>query len=88
MNTFLKIMQMVSILPTIIANVQSAVGKGNGPAKHADVKQIIESSINSMELIKNEDIIDNKGFHKGVDNLIKAMVQIIKSTKWGRQAGF
>ena len=88
MSAFLQIMQIIQTIPSAITAVQTAIGRGNGAIKEKHVEQMVADSLNIAELVTQQDIVDERGFRSGVKKVIAGVVQIIKSTRWGRGVGF
>jgi VIT1/CCC1 family predicted Fe2+/Mn2+ transporter len=86
MTKFLEILRIVSMIPSIIAAVESVIGKGHGKSKEKAVLDQVNTAILTSEWIINRDIVDNKKFHRGLKKVIEGVVDVLNSSVWHNPA--
>lgn len=82
MSAFLKVLQIVNTIPTIISTVESVRGSGGGTLKRDDVKTAVLSTVTAMETVNQLTVKDRKNFNKGLDKVIDGVVGMLNASAW------
>lgn len=84
MNRLLEALRIINTIPVIIASVESAFGGKSGKEKKEAVQLRVMDMLNASELVTNRDIINQKGFKKGMNKAVDGIVEMMNSSAWKR----
>lgn len=80
-SVFGTIAKGLSLLPYLVQGAEAIHGAKTGPEKKGAVLDLAENAIGISEMISGKEIVDEKLFREGLDQVIEGQVKIMKACK-------
>lgn len=76
-----KLIQGIQMVPALIVGIEGVFGGGSGKTKAQKVSDAFGLMIGAAEAVAAKDILDEKMFKEGIQELISAKVKIFNATR-------
>ena len=86
MNFLAKLLQGISLAPTVIAGVEGLVGPNRGTDKKAAALNFVQSAISVTDAVANKQIVDQEKFSDGLGKVIDGVVACLNASVWAKKA--
>ena len=86
MNFLAKLLQGISLTPTVVAGVESLLGSKNGTDKKSAALNFVQSAISATDAVANKEIVDPAKFSDGLSKLIDGVVGCLNASVWAKKA--
>jgi hypothetical protein len=84
MNFLSMLLNGISMVPSVVQNVESLVGTKTGGQKKDAVLSIVSSAINMTDAVAGKQIADSDGFTKGLSTVIDGVVACLNASVWSK----
>ncbi len=85
MNFVAKLLQGVSLVPTIVQGVEGLFGSKTGTTKKDAALAIVQTAISATDAITNKQIIDGGKFQDGLSKVIDGVVDCLNASVWAKK---
>jgi len=86
MNFLTKLLQGISLAPTVIAGVEELTGPNNGSDKKNAALNFVQSAISVSDAVANKQIVDPAKFSDGLGKVIDGVVACLNASVWANKA--
>jgi hypothetical protein len=86
MNFLAKLLQGISMTPTIITGVEGLLGAKTGTDKKNAALNFVQSAISVTDGVANKQIVDQAKFSEGLGNVIDGVVACLNASVWANKA--
>jgi hypothetical protein len=77
-----KLLKVFAWIPPLVQGAEAIFGSKNGEQKHTSVVGFLLLALQFTESISNKDIVDEKAFKEGLDDIIKGSVKCLNASVW------
>lgn len=81
MNFLSKFLKALAYLPSLIMGVEHVIGPGKGQEKKAQVDELVDAIMGTINAVSNGEVVDIKSFDEGKEKAIEGIVQCLNATK-------
>ena len=84
---FLKLfLRGISLLPSLVQNIESLYGAKSGTQKKDAALSIVSSSINMADAVTSKQIADAPKFTAGLNLIVDGVVECLNASLWAKQS--
>jgi hypothetical protein len=85
-NFLSKLLQGISLAPTLVTGVEQLLGAKNGNDKKNATVSFVQSAIGVTDAVANKQIIDQSKFSEGLGKIIDGVVACLNASVWAKKA--
>ena len=86
MNFLSKLLQGISLAPTLITGVEGLLGAKSGNDKKNATLNFVQSAIGVTDAVANKQIIDQGKFSDGLSKVVDGVVACLNASVWAKKA--
>lgn len=86
MNFLSKLLQGVSLVPTLVQGVEGLFGAKSGTEMKNAALAFVQSAISVTDAVANKDIVDGNKFSDGLSKVIDGVVSCLNASVWAKKA--
>ncbi len=86
MNFLSKLLQGISLVPSIVHGVEGLFGAKSGNDKKNLALTFVQSALSSTDAIANKQIVDPSKFNDGLTKVIDGVVACLNASVWTKKA--
>jgi hypothetical protein len=86
MNFLAKLLQGISLAPSIVNGVEGLFGAKTGTDKKNAAVTFVQSAISATDAIANKQIVDEAKFSDGLGKVIDGVVACLNASVWSKKA--
>ena len=86
MNFLSKLLQGISLVPTVVTGVEGLFGTKTGNDKKNATLSFVQSAISVTDAVSNKQIIDPGKFSDGLGKIIDGVVACLNASVWAKKA--
>lgn len=85
MNFLAKLLQGISLAPSVINGVEGLLGAKAGTEKKSAALSFVQSAISVTDAVANKQIIDQDKFSDGLGKVIDGVVACLNASVWAKK---
>jgi len=85
-NFLSKLLQGISLAPTLITGVEGLLGAKSGNDKKNATLNFVQSAIGVTDAVANKQIIDQGKFSDGLSKVVDGVVACLNASVWAKKA--
>ena len=86
MNFLAKLLQGISLAPTVVHGVEGLLGAKSGADKKNAALNFVQSAISVSDAVANKEIVDPAKFSDGLGKVIDGVVACLNASVWTKKA--
>ena len=86
MNFLAKLLQGISLAPTVVHGVEGLLGAKSGADKKNAALNFVQSAISVSDAVANKEIVDPAKFSDGLGKMIDGVVACLNASVWTKKA--
>ncbi|HVO41193.1 MAG TPA: hypothetical protein VMT34_01160 [Aggregatilineales bacterium] len=85
MNFLAKLLQGISLAPSVVHGVEGLLGAKSGNEKKNAALTFVQSAISTTDAIANKQIVDPAKFNDGLGKVIDGVVACLNASVWTKK---
>lgn len=85
MNFLAKLLQGISLTPSIVHGVEGLLGAKSGTEKKNAALTFVQSAISATDAIANKQIVDPAKFNDGLGKVVDGVVACLNASVWTKK---
>lgn len=86
MNFLSKLLQGISLVPTLVTGVEGLFGAKSGNDKKNAALSFVQSALSAGDAVANKQIVDSGKFSDGLGKIIDGVVACLNASVWAKKA--
>jgi hypothetical protein len=86
MNFLAKLLQGISLVPSVVNGVEGLLGPKAGSDKKNAALTFVQAAISATDAITNKQIVDQAKFSDGLGKVIDGVVGCLNASVWAKKA--
>lgn len=84
MNFLSKLLQGISLIPTVVPGIEALLGPSTGAQKKSAALSFVSSALSMTDAIANHEVVDAEKFQDGLGKVIDGVVQCLNASTWAK----
>ena len=86
MNFLAKLLQGISLAPSVVHGVEGLLGAQNGADKRNAALNFVQSAMSVTDAVADKQIVDPAKFSDGLGKVIDGVVACLNASVWAKKA--
>lgn len=85
MNFLAKLLQSISLVPSVVNGLEGLLGPKSGPNKKTAALTFVQSAISATDALADRQIADPAKFSDGLGKVIDGVVACLNASVWAKK---
>lgn len=86
MNFLSKLLQGISLVPSVVNGIEGLLGPKTGTDKKNAALTFVQAAISATDAVTNKQIVDQAKFSDGLGKVIDGVVGCLNASVWAKKA--